>query len=66
MAINLGNKTLAMFNIALATYLSLYPAMLVIPVVLMLIRDIKDSTLVKVHGSIYLFRRSSVNMGVID
>ncbi|KAK3807933.1 MAG: major facilitator superfamily permease Cdc91p [Benniella sp.] len=41
------NKTLAMFSIALATYLSFYPSMLAIPVVLMLLRDIKDSSLVK-------------------
>ncbi|KAI8345913.1 cell division cycle protein [Mortierella sp. GBAus27b] len=41
------NKTLAMFSIALATYLSLYPVMIVIPVVFMLIRDVKDNGLVK-------------------
>jgi hypothetical protein len=51
LAIDLGNKTLAMFSIAVATYLSFYPAMLAIPVVLMLIRDIKDSSLAKVRGS---------------
>ncbi|KAG0203074.1 hypothetical protein BGX28_004538 [Mortierella sp. GBA30] len=33
-----GNKSLAMFSVAAATYLSLYPAMLVVPIVLMLIR----------------------------
>ncbi|KAF9958696.1 hypothetical protein BGZ65_001239, partial [Modicella reniformis] len=41
------NKSLAMFNIALATYLSLYPAMLAIPVFLMLTRDVNDYSQVK-------------------
>ncbi|KAF9100888.1 hypothetical protein BGX27_000213 [Mortierella sp. AM989] len=36
------NKSLAMFSIALATYLSLYPAMLFIPVLLMLARETSD------------------------
>ncbi|KAF9912846.1 hypothetical protein EC991_008712 [Linnemannia zychae] len=42
-----GNKSLAMFSVAAATYLSLYPAMLIIPVILMLTRNINDSELSK-------------------
>ncbi|KAF8926649.1 hypothetical protein BGZ58_011016 [Dissophora ornata] len=41
------NKSLAMFSIALATYLSLYPAMLAIPVLLMLNRETTDYDLQK-------------------
>ncbi|KAF9545635.1 hypothetical protein EC957_010616 [Mortierella hygrophila] len=42
-----GNKSLAMFNVAVATYLSLYPSMLIIPVILMLTRKIDDNDLTK-------------------
>lgn len=37
-----------MFSVAVATYLSLYPSMLIIPVVLMLTRKINDNDLTKV------------------
>ncbi|KAI1295156.1 hypothetical protein EDD11_007962 [Mortierella claussenii] len=36
------NRTLAIFSITLATYFSFYPAMLIIPVVLMLTRGVGD------------------------
>ncbi|KAF8943596.1 hypothetical protein BGZ47_005266 [Haplosporangium gracile] len=42
-----GNKNLAMFSVAAATYLSLYPSMLIIPVILMLTRKIDDNELTK-------------------
>ncbi|KAF9374413.1 hypothetical protein BGX21_004142 [Mortierella sp. AD011] len=45
------NKSLAMFSIALATYLSLYPAMLFIPVLLMLARDASDDNKKKTPGT---------------
>lgn len=37
-----------MFSVAVATYLSLYPSMLIIPVILMLTRKINDNDLTKV------------------
>ncbi|KAF9182794.1 hypothetical protein BGZ51_004448 [Haplosporangium sp. Z 767] len=37
-----GNKSLATFSVAMASYLSLYPAMLFIPVVLLLCRKVHD------------------------
>ncbi|KAG0000321.1 hypothetical protein BGZ79_006057 [Entomortierella chlamydospora] len=45
------NKSLAMFSIALATYLSLYPAMLFIPVLLMLAREASDDNQKKTPGT---------------
>ncbi|KAF9923783.1 hypothetical protein FBU30_006171 [Linnemannia zychae] len=42
-----GNKSLAMFSVATATYISLYPAMLIIPILLMLTRKTYDSQLIK-------------------
>ncbi|KAG0359811.1 hypothetical protein BGZ54_009812 [Gamsiella multidivaricata] len=41
------NKILAMFSVALAAYLSLYPAMLIIPVILLLNRGVVDRDLRK-------------------
>lgn len=37
-----------MFSVATATYLSLYPSMLIIPVILILTRKINDNELIKV------------------
>lgn len=43
-----------MFSVAVATYLSLYPSMLIIPVILMLTRKINDNDLTKVGTFGYL------------
>jgi hypothetical protein len=37
-----------MFSVAAATYLSLYPSMLIIPVILILTRKINENELIKV------------------
>ncbi|KAF9429490.1 hypothetical protein BGZ76_001227 [Entomortierella beljakovae] len=62
------NKSLAMFSLALAAYLSLYPSMLFIPVCLMLTREISDQhqkKLVAVQCAMF-FTASLVSLCVLS